>query len=74
MKDRLALNRVMARLNLSYVEVGKIASRLDPESVLAVITYLEKRLEVMVGDENAKAELETIRRDLGTMATSTLLS
>lgn len=74
MKDRMALNRLMARLNLSYVEIDKLSKNLDPQSVIAVVTYLEKRIETMVGDENVKSELEQIRRDLSALVTSTFLS
>lgn len=69
----LGVSRILARLDKRQSVVKDIANRLDQQSVVAVVEYLEHRIEAMRGDENVKYELEQIRRDLGALVTTTIL-
>lgn len=62
-----AIERIAARTGVTVGDVMEFSSEFQSQSVVAVINYLEKRIENMRGDENPKFELEQIRRDLSTL-------
>lgn len=64
--------RIARRTGATVEDVIAFAAEFDSPGVLAVINYLEKRIETMRGDENPKYELEQIRRDLGVLATNAI--
>lgn len=64
------VEQVMQRTGQDENVVKDLASRLDAPGCLAVIEYLEHRLEVMVGDENAAHEIYQIMRDLSALVTA----
>lgn len=65
-------DRIARRTGVSTEDVLAFAAEFDSPTVMSVISYLEKRIETMRGDENPKYELEQIRRDLGALATNAI--
>lgn len=63
------LERTKSRVRATDNEIRDWSERVDAVAILAVIEYLEKRFDVMRGDESVKAELEQIRLDLAALVT-----
>ena len=67
------LERVRSRLNTNEEFVQQLIGRVDVVTTLAVIEYIEKRLNATHGDESVKYELGQIRLDLAALATGKTL-
>lgn len=63
-----AIKRIANRLGVDEDEVRVLAKEFDLATTVAILNYLDSRVETMVGDENPTFELQQIRRDLGSMA------
>lgn len=67
------LDRVRSRLNTTDEFVNDLVGRVDVATALAVIEYIEKRLDTVHGDEGIKYELGQVRLDLAALATGKAL-